>query len=393
VSDAEFLWDIRDETAATFTDVFGYEPSGMWSAPGTVNLIGDGADYNLGYALSSAIDRRAFIALGLREDGIARVASSFSGEVVEISLLELGPEQFAGWSAFPLVVAWALGQSVSLGTSGADLAAVPGFDIYIESDVPSGAAFSAFGAVESAVALALADVWQLGLDRHTLIRACQLADSVAIGSQSSGMTASASLLGQPDAAVFVDRRNLESTIVRLGILDAGLGVLLIDTDAQLPEDIEIDRRASCALGASRLGVGTLRDLSVDDLPRARDLLDDITFRRVRHVVTENQRVLDAVIALEAHDPASIGELLDASHRSLRDDFDLSTRELDLAVETAQVGGALGARAAGSGSALALVALEDVSRIQVAIDGAFAEHALGVPETYLVTPSQGALRER
>ena len=144
-----------------------------------------------------------------------------------------------------------------------------------------------------------------------------------------------------------------------------------------------------------LGVPALRDLSVDDLDRARDLLDDVTFRRVRHVVTEDQRVLDTVRLLETDGPAAIGELLDASHRSLRDDFEVSVPELDLAVETALENGAIGARMTGGGfggSAIALVPIDGLSRLQVAVDGAFAEHGFAAPETFSVRPSDGALRE-
>ena len=145
-----------------------------------------------------------------------------------------------------------------------------------------------------------------------------------------------------------------------------------------------------------MGVASLRELSTDDLPRAREILDDVTFRRVRHVVTEDQRVLDTVAALETTGPRSIGELLDASHWSMRDDFEISVPELDLAVETAIANGAIGARMTGGGfggSAIALVATPDISRIQVAIDGAFAEHAFGIPDTFVVTPSNGAVRDR
>jgi galactokinase len=392
MSDADFLWDIRDETAATFSDAFGYEPSGIWSAPGTVNLLGDSADFDTNLALAFAIDRRAFVCLGLRNDGVARVASSFAGEAVEISLADIAPEQLAGWSAVALGLPWALAQSGSLGASGADLAAVPGFDIYIESDVPAGAGPSAAGAVEAAVALALNDVWQLGLDRRTLARGAQLADAATTGSRSGG-SPSVSLLGQPDSAILVDGGNSESRIIRLGMRDAGLAVLLIDAGGDQPNSGDTDHSARASLDAGALGVGSLRDLSIDDLVRARDLLDDVDFRRLRHVVSENGRVLDAVSILETEGPAPLGDLLDASHRSLRDDLDVSELELDLAVETARAGGALGARALRGGSAIALVALEDVSRIQVAIDGAFAEHGVSVPESYVVTPSPGALRER
>lgn len=144
-----------------------------------------------------------------------------------------------------------------------------------------------------------------------------------------------------------------------------------------------------------LGVESLRDLSVDDLPRARELLDDVTFRRVRHVVTENQRVLDTVATLKESGPGAIGDLLDSSHRSMRDDFGISVRELDLAVETAQANGAIGARMTGGGfggAAIALIASGDLSRLQVAIDGAFAEHGFGQPDTFVVTAAKGASRE-
>ena len=397
MSDSESLWDIRDDAATGFAEAFGYEPSGLWSAPGRVNLIGEHTDYNLGFVLPFAIDRRTIVALGLREDGTARVASSFAGEVVEIELSELSPDHLHGWSAYPLGVAWALGQATAHGAAAADLGAVPGFDIYVESDVPVGAGLSSSAAIESAVALALNDVWQLGLDRPSLARVGQLAENRAVGAPTGIMDQSASLLGMPDSAVFLDCRSLESRIIDLGFRDEGLVILIIDTGVSHAHATGgyAERRASCELGATMMGVGSLRELTIDDLPRARELMDDVTFRRVRHVVTENQRVLDTVETLETMGPRAIGELLDASHRSMRDDFEISILELDLAVETAQANGAIGARMTGGGfggAAIALVDRDEVSRIQVAIDGAFAEHALGIPETFVVTPSQGATRE-
>ncbi len=384
--------DIRDEAASAFSEIYGYEPSGLWSAPGRVNLIGEHTDYNEGFVLPFAINRRTIVALGLRDDGVARVASSFAAEVAEIELAALSPERLDGWAAYPLGVAWALGEL------GADLAAVPGFDIYIESDVPVGAGLSSSAAIESSVGLALNDVWQLGFDRQTLARAGQLAENKAVGAPTGIMDQSASLLGAKDSAVFLDCRSLESRIIPLGFDTAGLALLIMDTGVSHAHATGgyAERRASCELGARTLGVSSLRDLTVDDLPRARDLLDDVTFRRVRHVITENQRVLDTVAALETDGPRAIGDLLDASHRSMRDDFEISIPELDLAVETAVENGALGARMTGGGfggAAIALVAFEDVSRVQVAIDGAFAEHAMSVPETFVVVPSEGAKRER
>jgi galactokinase len=384
--------DFRDDVATSFAETFGYECSGVWSAPGRVNLIGEHTDYNLGFVLPFAIDRRTFAALGLRRDGVARVASTFAGEIVEIELADLSPDNLAGWAAYPLGVAWALGEL------GADLAAVPGFDIVIDSDVPVGAGLSSSAAIESAVAIALNDVWQLGFDLPTLAKAGQLAENRAVGAPTGIMDQSASLLGRADSAVFLDCRNLETRVIDLGLAAAGLALVIIDTGVTHAHATGgyAERRASCERGALLLGVPSLRDVSINDLPGAKAILDDETFRRVRHVITENQRVLDTVAALETVGPLAIGELLDASHRSMRDDFEISVPELDLAAEIAIENGALGARMTGGGfggSVIALAAIDDVSRIQVAMDGAFSEHALEVPDTFVVTPSQGAIRER
>ncbi|MCU1523640.1 MAG: galK [Microbacteriaceae bacterium] len=383
--------DIRDEVRAGFNTLYGYEPAGMWSAPGRVNLIGEHTDYNKGFVLPFAINRRTVIALGLREDRVARVASSFADEVVEIDLAELSPEHLHGWAAYPLGVAWALGER------GADLAAVPGFDIFIESDVPVGAGLSSSAAIESAVAIALNDVWCLRLDRPTLASIGQLAENEAVGAPTGIMDQSASLLGQKDSAVFLDCRSLDSEIIDLGFDAAGLVLLIMDTGVSHSHATGgyAERRASCELGARMLGVESLRDVTVDDLPRARETLDDVTFRRVRHVVTENQRVLDTVRTLRESGPTAIGDLLDASHLSMRNDFEISIAELDLAVETAQANGAIGARMTGGGfggAAIALIHRDDLSRLQVAIDGAFAEHGFGQPDTFVVVPAQGASRE-
>ena len=383
--------DLRDDVRDLFGAITGREPDGLWSAPGRVNLIGEHTDYNEGFVLPFAINRRTVLALGTRDDAVLRIASSFADEVAEISLSALTPEALSGWSAYPFGVAWALGQF------GADLAAVPGVDIYIDSVVPVGAGLSSSAAIESAVAVALNDVWQLGFDRPTLAKVGQLAENKAVGAPTGIMDQSASLLGREDAAVFLDCRSLESELIDLGFAAAGLELLIIDTGVSHDHATGgyAERRASCEKGAALLGVSSLRDVSVDDLPRAREILEDETFRRVRHIVTENQRVLDTVRALRDEGPAAIGDLLDASHVSMRDDFEISVPELDLAVETAQANGAIGARMTGGGfggAAIALVPSGGISRLQVAIDGAFAEHGFGQPVTFVVSASEGAGRE-
>ena len=385
------MTDIRDDARRGFAETFGAEPAGTWSAPGRVNLIGEHTDYNDGFVLPMAIDRRTVSALGLRDDRVMRVASSFADEVAEIPLDELSPEALSGWAAYPLGVAWAFGRF------GVDLAAVPGIDLFLESDVPVGAGLSSSAALESAVALALNDVWQAGLDRRTLARLGQIAENEAVGAPTGIMDQSAVLLGRRDSAVFLDCRSLESRVVPLGFTDAGLELVIIDTGVKHAHATGgyAERRTSCEAGAAALGVPSLRDVTVEDLPRARTLLDDVTFRRVRHVVTENQRVLDTVRTLEAEGPRAIGDLLDASHVSMRDDFEISVPELDLAVETAQQNGALGARMTGGGfggAAIALIPTEARSRLQVAIDGAFAEHGFGIPDTFPVSAADGAVRD-
>lgn len=382
--------DIRDDTRAGFTELFGHEPDGLWSAPGRVNLIGEHTDYNEGFVLPFAIDRRTVVAVGLRDDRVVRVASTIADEVVEIEIADLAPSVLQGWPAYPLGVVWAFSEF------GADLSAVPGVDLFIDSDVPLGAGLSSSAAIESAVALALNDVWQLGLDRRTLARVGQRAENVAVGAPTGIMDQSASLLGQADHAVFLDCRSLESELVPLGLAEADLAVLVIDTGVKHSHATGGygERRAACERGAAALGASSLRDVTVSDLERARELLDDVTFRRVRHVVTENQRVLDTVETLRSAGAVAIGELLDASHRSMRDDFEISVPELDLAVESAVQAGALGARMTGGGfggAAIALVRLGDLSRVQVAVDNAFGEHGYSQPDTFIVFASDGTAR--
>ena len=278
-----------------------------------------------------------------------------------------------------------------------DLAGVPGVDIVIDSNVPSGAGLSSSAAIECSVGAALNDVWRVGLDRPAIARAGQRAENEFVGAPTGILDQSASMLGERDHAVFLDCRTLEARIVPLGFEEAGLSILVVDT-GQAHEHATggyRDRRAACERGARELGVAALRDLTLDDLGRAREVLDEVTFRRVRHVVTEDARVLETVRLLREEGPRAIGALLDASHASMRDDFEITTPELDLAVETAIASGALGARMTGGGfggSAIALVPDELLSQVQVALDGAFAEHGYGQPHTFVVHPSDGATRE-
>lgn len=384
------------EARALFAQRYGAEPVGTWSAPGRANLIGEHTDYNDGFVLPFAIQHRTHVALGTREDAVIRVASTFDDGVVELPVVELDAmfparrDEVAEWARYPLGVAWAL-----LRTTG--LTDLPGVDLAFASDVPVGAGLSSSAAIEGATAAALAETWRLDVDRVGLARAGRTAENEAVGAPTGIMDQMASMLGRPDSAIFLDCRSLAAEVVELGFAGAGLELVVIDTGVKHSHATGGygERRAACERGAAILGVPALRDASPADLARAEGLMDGVTFRRVRHVVTENQRVLDTVRTLREDGPAAIGDLLVASHASMRDDFEISVPELDTAVEASLAAGAIGARMTGGGfggAAIALVAREGVERLTDAVTTAFAASGFSAPTIFTVTPSSGASRD-
>ncbi|SDM15414.1 galactokinase [Microbacterium azadirachtae] len=396
--------------AELFRALTGSAPTGVWSAPGRANLIGEHTDYNDGFVLPFAIQHRTAAAARLRADGRIRVASTFASEPVEVALDDLdalfpatgsgtrtpgdtAPATVPEWAAYPLGIAWALRGLIPAWAA----ATLPGVDIAIASDVPVGAGLSSSAAIEGAAASALNELWGLGLDPVTLAQAGRRAENEAVGAPTGIMDQMASMLGHADAAVFLDCRSLETRSIPLGFAEAGLEVLVIDTGVKHAHSTGGygERRASCERGAAALGIAALRDATPADLPRAAELLDEVDFRRVRHVVTEDQRVLDTVAALAADGPRAIGDLLVASHASLRDDFDVSIPELDAAVEAALAHGAIGARMTGGGfggAAIALVDHDAVERVSDAVRRAFADAGFAEPHLFTVTPSDGPRRD-
>ncbi|SDM10741.1 galactokinase [Arthrobacter sp. ok362] len=379
-----------------FSSQFSGAPDGLWSAPGRVNLIGEHTDYNDGFAFPIAIDKRTTVAARARADRLLRVTSSSFPGVVEVSLEDLDPDALTGWAAYPLGVAWAMARAAAGGASGG-ASRMSGVDLALTSDVPAGAGLSSSAAVECAVALALNDLWELGLDSQALARIGQLAENRVVGAPTGIMDQSASLLGEPDHGILLDCQNLLTETVALGFAVAGVGLLVIDTRTSHShaDGGYASRRRSCEDGARRLGVGSLRALGPDDLPRAAAQLDGQTYRRVRHIITENQRVLATVAALRASGAGAIGPFLDESHLSMRDDFEISTPELDLAVASAQELGAIGARMTGGGfggAALALVRNDDAGKVAGGIARDFARARYTAPHIFPVTASEGARRE-
>jgi galactokinase len=230
-----------------------------------------------------------------------------------------------------------------------------------------------------------------------LARVGQRAENEFVGAPTGIMDQYASLLGQPDAAVFLDCRSLETRIVPLRLAPAGLALVLADTGERHAHagGGYAARRASCEKAARQLGVPALRDLGIADLPRIEDRLDPETFRRVRHVVTEDARVEATVAALEAGDMDAVGRYLTASHYSMRDDYEITTPALDLAVDVALSAGALGARMTGGGfggSTITLIDADLVSGLTTALQDAFAGARFTAPRVSTVTPGPGAHRD-
>lgn len=394
-----------EELSRRFAEVYGHAPDGVWRAPGRVNLIGEHTDYNDGFVLPFAIDRSALVAVRLRRpDGAGRGGSAETGhDVVDLAstwapdgsglardrfrIPELLPGSVPGWGAYPAGVVHVLG--------GLDGVEVPGFELLLDSTVPVGAGLSSSHAVEVATIVALNDLLGLGLDRPEMARLTQRAENEFVGAPTGIMDQSASLRGRAGAALFLDCRTQEAELVPLPVAGHGLAVLVVDTKVahSHADGGYAARRASCERGAAALGEASLRDV-----PDGADLsgLDEETARRVRHVLSENRRVLETVRRLRAGDVRGIGELLVASHASMRDDYEISCPELDLAVDTALAAGAVGARMTGGGfggSAIALVPAARAERIGGAVAEAFADRGYRAPDVFVVVPGEGAGRVR
>jgi len=378
----------RVDLDARFEQEFGSAPDGVWQAPGRVNLIGEHTDYNEGFVLPFAIDRTARVAVAVRRDDTVRLLSTYGDQGVVITTIgSLQPGTAKGWTKYPLGVVWALREK------GIE---VPGLDLLLDSNVPLGAGLSSSHAIECAVITALNDLTGAGLAAQDMVLATQRAENDFVGAPTGIMDQSASLRGSEGHAVFLDCRDQTASLVPFETGPAGLVLLVIDTKVSHSHSDGgyASRRASCELGAEVLGVKALRDVQVGDLEEASGLLDEVTFRRVRHVVTENDRVLQTVELLGGPGPSAIGPLLDASHASMRDDFEISCPELDLAVDTSRANGAIGARMTGGGfggAAIALTPVDAEQKVRDAVVKAFADAGFTAPDIFTVTPAAGAMR--
>ena len=378
-------------TARYFAERFGYPPHGTWFAPGRVNLLG-GPDYNEVFVLPFALSAGVFAAASRRSDRrIALTSRQAGGEPVLLDIDTLEPGSAPGWAAYPAGVAWALRQAGYL---------AGGADIAIDADLPAGAGLSSSAALECAVALALTELYQVPVPRRELAALARRAENDFAGVPTGIMDQTAALLGQAGHALLLDCRSLDHSQVPFDPAAAGSRLLLINTRARhdLSDGGYGRRRAECEEAARLLGVSSLRDIT-DAADTAR-LADPVLRRRARHVVTDNQRVLQVTGLLRGSPEdrpdtyREIGRLLTQAHSSLRDDFEISWPEADAAVEAALAAGALGARMMGGGfggCVLALVPEAASGPVRGAVSEAYAQHGWTAPEFLDAVPSDHARR--
>ncbi|WP_199432629.1 galactokinase [Qaidamihabitans albus] len=376
------------EPAGTFTAAFGRPPEGVWAAPGRVNVIGEHTDYNEGFVLPMALPHGVRAAAARTDGSTVRVVSRQEpGEPATFGT-DAEPGSVTGWAAYVAGVVW------SLRSSGFELG---GADIAIDGDVPAGAGLSSSAALECAVATALAGLFGLDLEDAELARAAQRAENEFVGMPCGVMDQMASMSATADHLLFLDTRSLATEQVPFVPTAHGRTLLVLDTRAphRLVDGEYADRRRTCEKAAAALGVRMLRDVTSDALPGALSRLDDeVQRRRVRHVVTENERVLGVVRRLRAGDIDGIGPLLTASHASLRDDYEVTVPELDTAVDAALAAGALGARMTGGGfggCVIALVAEDEAATVLAGVRESFARNGFAEPAGFAATPSPGARR--
>jgi galactokinase len=365
-----------------FLETFGHEPDLVAAAPGRVNLIGEHIDYSDGFVLPFAIKDRTLVATRMRDDSTVRIASAQRrNKIVTVDIKDVKPGLKGEWERYALGVLWSMGVG-------------HGVDLLIDGHVPLGAGLSSSAALECSVATAMNHLFDMGYNLEELARLTQKAENQYVGVPCGIMDQSVSLMATRGSALLLDCRDLSTRNIPFDVASSGLELLIIDTQAHhaLTDGGYAERRASCESAVAKLGITSLRGLSIEQLEASRSFLTETEFIRVRHAVTEMKRVLDCVDALSASNFQKVGELINQSHVSLRDDYTVSCPELDTAVDGALAAGALGSRMVGGGfggSAIALIQASKTSETIKAIEKAFSDKGFKAPRFFTSLPSQGA----
>jgi galactokinase len=377
---------VAQAATAAFIEAYGSEPTGLWAAPGRVNLIGEHTDYNDGFVLPFALPQRTVAAAGPATDGRWSVCSTLAPEPVVFGVTD--PGDVTGWGAYVAGIVWAL-QDAGF--------EVPPARIAIASDVPLGSGLSSSAALESAVLTALIDLGGLDVPTERRPAIAQRAENVYVGAPTGILDQSASIRCLEGRALFLDCRSYQVEQIPFDLAAEGLAILVINSNAphQHVDGEYGERRKSCEAAAAALGVLALRDVSIDGLPQAMERLDDdVLRRRARHIITENQRVLDTVSLLRSGHVREIGPLLTASHASMRDDFEITVDQVDVAVQASLDAGAYGARMTGGGfggCVLALVDADSAGATAGAVAAAYEQRGFTAPTSWVATASPGASR--
>lgn len=365
-----------------FLETFGEEPDLVAAAPGRVNLIGEHIDYSEGFVLPFAIKDRTLVAARKRDDSTVRIASAQRrSKIVTVDISEVRPGLKGEWERYALGVLWSMGVK-------------SGVDLLIDGHVPLGAGLSSSAALECSVATAMNHLFDMGFNLEELARLTQKAENQYVGVPCGIMDQSVSLMASRGFALLLDCRDLSTRNIPFDVASHGLELLIIDTQAHhaLTDGGYAERRASCEAVAAKLSVKSMRELTMAQLDSARANLSETEYIRARHAITEMKRVLDCVDALGSGDFVKVGQLINESHRSLRDDYTVSCPELDTAVEASLAAGALGSRMVGGGfggSAIALIEAAKTSQTISAIEKAFADKKFKAPRFFTSLPSQGA----
>ncbi|MFQ3588246.1 MAG: galactokinase, partial [Fimbriimonadaceae bacterium] len=349
---------IVDEATSLFLERYGERPTFWALAPGRINLIGEHTDYNDGFVCPAAIDRYVCVA-GRVVDGPTTLYSSTVGPAQTFHAQRVIQGILEGWAQYPAGVAWALAQ---IGFDD-----IPNVNAVVVSDLPLGAGVSSSAAIEMAFATLWNDLGRLALSPEELAKISQTAENRYVGVNCGIMDQFASALGRRSHALFLDTRSLEYSYAPIPE-DLQLVVCNTNTPRHLNESEYNDRRMQCEEAADKLGVRTLRDISRQELHARQSDLDDLHFRRARHVVSENERCRDFVAVLDAGDLHELGRLMRESHESLRDDYEVSCPELDAMAEACwDAPGVVGARMTGAGFGGACVALVRRAEVDAFVD--------------------------
>jgi galactokinase len=365
-----------------FLQTFGDEPDLIAAAPGRVNLIGEHIDYSEGFVLPFAIKDRTTAAIRKRDDSTVRIASAQRrNKIVTVDINNVKPGLKGEWERYALGVLWSMGVKT-------------GVDLLIDGHVPLGAGLSSSAALECSVATAVNHLFDMGFSLEDLARLTQKAENQYVGVPCGIMDQSVSLMATVGSALLLDCRDLSTRNIPFDVASSGLELLIIDTQAHhaLTDGGYAERRASCESVAAKLGIKSMRELTMDQLEAGKAQLTQVEYVRARHAVSEMKRVLDCVEALSKSDFVMVGELINQSHISLRDDYTVSCPELDTAVEASLAAGALGSRMVGGGfggSAIALIEASKTSETIHAVEKAFADKKFKAPRFFTSLPSQGA----